>query len=402
MAKLNIDEKKTILFSAISHGYVHFYMTIFTATNVVMAKDFGVSLTKIGDVGFISLLLFGFGALTAGFLINRINARNSILISVGGGALFCLLTAFAPNVIFLTIGLAAMGASGSIYHPAGLTLVANTVRSRGRGLALHGIGGTLGLAIAPMIAGFITESIGWRWAYGLLAIPGFIILIFGLLARIKEDVVDGDSLQKNVKRKKNNKRYAHPLLFVPIVFAMQMCFGLFFTGTTIFLPAHVSRSIDFESFGMTGMALGGFYTTISLLAGLGGQVLGGELSERFKLYKLQFFVMLFTVPSIFMIGLTRNYLLILSMLLFSVFGFSWQPIGNGLVAYYTPARWRGHVYGISFALSFGVGSFASSIAGRVADNFGMNRIFFVMGLIGLTSFIFSIPLWILNKRAESD
>jgi MFS family permease len=83
-----------------------------------------------------------------------------------------------------------------------------------------------------------------------------------------------------------------------------------------------------------------------------------------------------------------------------VFGFSWQPIGNGLVAYYTPPKWRGYAYSISFALSFGVGALASSIAGRIADHYGLARVFIVMAGIGLASFFFSIPLWILNRRAE--
>lgn len=402
LANFNENERKILLFSALAHGYTHFYMTIFTATNIIMAAEFGLSISNIGDIGFISFALFGFGALASGFIIAKIAAKNSILLSLAGGTLFTLFTAFAPNVFWLTVCLAGMGAFGSIYHPAGLTLVANTIRSRGRGLGLHGIGGTLGLALAPMLAGFITANLSWRWAYGLLSIPGFVILGFGLLSKIDEIVLEGETLTKNIKKKLNNKRrnFTHPGIFLALVFAMQISFGLFFTGTTIFLPTYASRSINIEFLGLAGIAMGGFFTTISLLAGIGGQIIGGEASEKFKLYKLQFFVMLFSVPIIFMIGLATNYLLILSMMLFSLFAFSWQPIGNGLVAYYTPLKWRGHIFGLSFALSFGVGSFASSIAGRVAEHFGMNRIFLVMGLIGLLAFLFSIPLWILNHRAE--
>lgn len=90
------------------------------------------------------------------------------------------------------------------------------------------------------------------------------------------------------------------------------------------------------------------------------------------------------------------------MLLFSIFGFSWQPIGNGLVAYYTPPKWRGYAYSISFALSFGVGALASSIAGRIADRYSLDKVFIVMAAIGLFSFVFAIPLWWLNRRAERE
>jgi len=396
----DINEKKTILLSSLTHGFTHFYMTAFTATNIVMATHFGISFTAIGDIGFVHNFLFGIGSLAAGFLINRLGARSSILLSVGFGTFFALCVAISSSPIFLTIFLGALGLSGSIYHASSLTLVANNVHSRGRGLAWHGIGGTLGLAISPMITGFITQYLGWRWAYAIIAIPGVLIFIFGMFSKIDENAIAGDTLQRNVKNGSNTKKLSHPMMFLVLVFGLQICFGLFFNGTTIFLPAFASKSINLPALGLQGIALGGFYTTISLLGGLGGQFLGGETSERFKLYRLQFFVMLFTVPAILMIGLTKNYLLIAAMFLFSVFGFSWQPIGNGLVAYYTSPKWRGHAYSISFALSFGVGALASSIAGRIADHYGLERVFIVMAGIGLASFLFSIPLWILNRRAE--
>jgi MFS family permease len=396
----DINEKKTIFFTALTHGFTHFYMTAFTATNIIMAAHFGLSLTAIGDIGFVHSFLFGIGSLAAGFLISRLGARKSILLSVGFGIFFSLCVAASPSPLFLAIFLGALGFSGSIYHASGLTLVTNNVNSRGRGLAWHGIGGTLGFAVSPMITGFITQYLGWRWAYVIIAVPGVLILLFGIFSKIDENAIAGDTLQRNIKNGSNKKKFSHPVIFLAIVFSLQICFGLFFNGTTIFLPAYAAKSINLPALGLQGIALGGFYTTVSLLGGLGGQFLGGEASERFKLYRLQFFVMLFTVPAIFMMGITTNYLLILAMVLFSVFGFSWQPIGNGLVAYYAPPKWRGYAYSISSALSFGVGAFASSIAGRIADHHGLDRVFIVMAGIGLIAFLFSIPLWILNKRAE--
>ena len=70
MAIFDKNEKNTLIFSALAHGYTHFYMYIFTATNLLMAADYGISTTKIGDIGFIFNALFGFGALGAGFLIH--------------------------------------------------------------------------------------------------------------------------------------------------------------------------------------------------------------------------------------------------------------------------------------------------------------------------------------------
>ncbi|MBN2134768.1 MAG: MFS transporter [Acidobacteria bacterium] len=402
MAIFDKNEKNTLIFSALAHGYTHFYMAIFTATILFMAADFKISIEKIGIVGTIFSGVFGFGALAAGFLIHRISAKTTIMISLTGGTLFTFLTAFMPSLFLMALSLTIMGAFGALYHPAGLTLVSNTIKSRGRGLAIHGMGGTTGLAIAPMFAGFLTEYLSWRWAYALLAAPGVLLLIYGLTIHIKEENIEGVSHKKKTTNG-NGKKPAHPADFLIYVFALQICFGLFFNGSTTFLPSHATDAIGFSFLGMKGMALGGFFTTIALvLGGLLGQFIGGELSEKYKLYKLQFFVMLVSAPTLFLLGVTTDYLFVIIMFLFALFAFSWQPIGNGMVAYYTPAKFRGYVFGISFALSFGVGALASWLAGIVTDSYSIDKVFFVMGLIAIVSLLFAVPLWLINKRHEND
>ena len=42
-----------------------------------------------------------------------------------------------------------------------------------------------------------------------------------------------------------------------------------------------------------------------------------------------------------------------------------QPVKNGIVAKYTPSRWRGHAYGLSFAIDFGVGALGAALVGRL-------------------------------------
>jgi predicted MFS family arabinose efflux permease len=61
--------------------------------------------------------------------------------------------------------------------------------------------------------------------------------------------------------------------------------------------------------------------------------------------------------------------------------FSVQPVGNALIAQFTRSQDRGLGYGISFFLSFGVGSFAAGIGGYIAENYGVANIFPVMALV---------------------
>ncbi len=59
--------------------------------------------------------------------------------------------------------------------------------------------------------------------------------------------------------------------------------------------------------------------------------------------------------------------LIFTLLLFSLFHFTTQPIDNVLTGKYTSLGRRGVGYGLSFGLSFGLGSFAAVACGAIAD-----------------------------------
>ena len=69
--------------------------------------------------------------------------------------------------------------------------------------------------------------------------------------------------------------------------------------------------------------------------------------------------------------------------------FSHQPIGNTLIARFTHSQNRGLGYGISFFLSFGIGSFAAGFSGVIAENMGVASVFPTMGILLFPSVIFA-------------
>ncbi len=79
---------------------------------------------------------------------------------------------------------------------------------------------------------------------------------------------------------------------------------------------------------------------------------------------------------------------------FAFFNFMGQPVYNSLLADYSPANWRGRLYGISYFCTFGLGSFSASILGYVAVKFGTSWIFFVAAGFGLIALLCTIFLWV--------
>ena len=81
--------------------------------------------------------------------------------------------------------------------------------------------------------------------------------------------------------------------------------------------------------------------------------------------------------------------------------FIWQPVGNSLIAQISHSKHRGLSYGISFFLSFGVGSFAAGIGGLIAENFGINMVFPVMALFFIPGLLLVIPFIRTINNSES-
>ena len=139
-------------------------------------------------------------------------------------------------------------------------------------------------------------------------------------------------------------------------------------------------------------------STVALLFGTIGQYMGGNLSDRYLPEKVYFGAYLLGAPFLFLVGLSTNLLVVLAALAYAFFYFSTQPTGIHILARYIGPRHRGTGYGIHFFLGFGVGSFASTLSGYMADLFGLEWVFYTMGFLFLVSGILAFVLVILSGQ----
>ena len=84
-----------------------------------------------------------------------------VVFFVGTGAA-AIATGLTGSPITLALGLSAIGLFGSIYHPVGTALLIRNAANRGRALGWNGISGSIGLAVAPFVAGALAQMISWR------------------------------------------------------------------------------------------------------------------------------------------------------------------------------------------------------------------------------------------------
>jgi len=365
-------EKQVVAYTSACHGLNHILELTYAAVLIGIAQEFGFGLFVLGLLATISGLALGATALPSGFLADRIGERQLLMFYCLGTGIASIGVGLSPNIYILGIALIFLGLALGIYHPVGAAFVARVATHRGLAFGYLGVGGNLGLALGPILAGTIASLLGWRASYLIFAIPA--ILLAALLHSLARTEIS--SVPQAIAPADPEKTLLRAtILPLVLIFGAAVLNGFVYRGVITFLPLYLSQRIHFTFLQLGSMALAGTFTTIALLFGVGGQFLGGYLSERRRHEGLAVVVAMVTIPSLVVMGSSEGLVLMVAAITFAFFFFMGQPIYISLIADYSPVAWRGRSYGIYFLAAFGLGSFSPSILGYIAEQLGTNWIF---------------------------
>ena len=337
-------------------------------------KEFGLSLIQITSIGTAFYFLFGAGAIPSGAIGDRWSDEGVLIIFLIGASLSSFLVGYSKSVVAFAISLCLLGAFISLYHPVGFSLLSRGVRGRGKAMGLHGIAGNVGLAGAPLLAGFIAAEFSWRYVYYLMALPGIVVGFVLFLFRLdfKAEGVVREAVATQVEKDIN-----WPLLI--LLFVAMGLSGFINQGVMTILPTYFSTRIGYLS--LPAIAKGGLFTTVVLAVGAIGQYVGGHLSDRARPDRLYLYFYLLSLPFMLIIGFALNLPLVLAASAFAIFHFANQPVETTLIAENTPTSWRSRSYGLMFAMIFGFGSLSAVVSGFIGENLGLPTVFFILSAV---------------------
>ena len=144
-----------------------------------ISKDF--SLTQLQVEIVVSCVLIGalIGAMTGGILADRFGRRRVIIATATlfvGGA---ILTALSPTFTLLISGRIIVGAAigvASFTTPLYISEV-SPVKIRGRLVSINQVALTSGIVISYLVDYALADIQGWRWMFGLAAVPAAILAV---------------------------------------------------------------------------------------------------------------------------------------------------------------------------------------------------------------------------------
>jgi MFS family permease len=187
-APLNRDVR-VISLIGVAHGVSHYYQLAFATMLLIVRQEAGLSFTDVGLLAGVFYGVSGIAQTAAGFAVDRFGARP--ILAGGLATVACALALIAVAHSF--VGLAAIavigGLGNSVFHPADFAILNASVNHGrlGRAFSIHGVGGSLGWAAAPVMY-FLDSMFGWVGAALIGALPGLILSVLVWIHRT--DLVD--------------------------------------------------------------------------------------------------------------------------------------------------------------------------------------------------------------------
>ncbi len=383
-----------------SHSLNHGYILIFPAVLVLLKAEFSIGYLALGVISNVMGFTYGLGAFPGGLIYNRLGPRKVYLICFLGSAAACFFITASSNLYFLTIGLALLGALGSLYHPLANSLITSKVKEYGRALGIHGSAGNIGMAAAPFIAGLIASHWGWRHAFLWFAIPGICFSLWALSIDMSIPGLRSEKTGGGRPRGGSNRKLGDYFSF-PLVclYLLNTVNSACFFGSVTFLPAFMAERTSFHFFSLDSVAIGGLLSGIVLFTGVFGQLAGGTLAQKPRPEWNFFLISLPAFPLLLAMSLTTDVVLVLVAVVYFFFNFAIQPINNFLLARYTTQEMRGTAFGIYFSISFALGSLSATLTGYIAQTIGLRWLFFGLSFMSLLLVVFTR---VLVKAEKSD
>jgi len=410
LTKLDIRNMGLI---TLGHSLTHWYPATFFMLLPLIGNEMGLSYSQIG---FIMTCQYAAGAISnvpGGMLVYVWGKKGQLM----GLSLFWvgfpyLMMGFSTQYWMLLICVMLVGIGNNLWHPTAIPLLGSMFPKRkGLALSLHGMGGNVGDALAPLAVGALLTTLSWREIVVLNVVPGaamsmLILFFLGTMtfapkkkaAPSPETAVaaadaKGQSMQSYMQGVKD-------LMRTPGLFLLTLSSGFrsMTQGTLLtFLPLYLAKEMHYDVFwvgaGMALLQLAGFIA--APIAGHLSDTMGRKtiLMSSFGMSGVVLLLMTFAGGSPWFVFLIA----VLGFFLYAA-----RPIMQAWMLEATPKNMGGTAIGLMFGMQSGAQAVAPILGGIVADHYGLLAAFYLLAatIIIANLMVYWIPAH--SKDASHD
>jgi len=353
-----------ILLVSTAHALVHLLEQSLASVEEIITDSFEES----GWLGLALRLPYGIGAVFAGMLADRFGSKRILVLYLLGAGVV------AASIHWTSTGslmwqMVMLGTFASMYHPAGLALLANetTLENRSRALGIHGVFGSLGIAAAPFLAGamFSIRPGDWRGYYLLL---GGVSVVTGIVIWLLLRPTPRKQLVERSSPATGQDPAAAPK-FQPLPYALLVSGaalgGMVYSGTIHFLPRYLNEARVFDWLGsnLDAKAIGNYAAAVALVCGAAGQWVAGRLARPDRLPLMLCIVYAANIPCLLWMMMADGVWRLVAACLWAFCHFMNQPVYNSLLPEFLSPERRSSGFGFSAVMGFGVGALGPPVFG---------------------------------------
>ncbi|MBV9348490.1 MAG: MFS transporter [Pseudolabrys sp.] len=386
------ERKRSIAFLNWAHAIDHFVLLIYPTVVIGLELVYQRPYSELIALSSAAFVAFGVFSLPAGWLADRWSRRNMMAAFYIGCGVSMIGAAFAPNLLWLSIAMFALGMFAAIYHPVGMAMLIEASGAKGRTLAFNGVCGNLGVSLAAGISAALASWISWRAAF---LVPSALCIVTGIVYLwVTPD--DRHQAKSRVSKPAVSLTPKLAVLFFGLFFVIAITAGLVFHVLTIALPKIVDEGIA----GAVPLAIVGTIATAVLVCGALAQLTVGRLVEAVPPH-----VIFAAVTALGFAGnLWATYatglplMIALGIAVAAIYG--QVTVNDMILARYTADAWRGRVYAVRYFTLFISAGLAVAMISLLHKGGGFSLVLGVNAAIALLMFLSTLGLVLLINNIE--
>ena len=294
----------------------------------------------------------------------------------------------ATSTVMLAAILMCGGLGTAAFHPPAAAL-AHKLGGTNAGLAMsvYITGGTLGLAMGPLVFAPFVQHFGLAWS-PLLAIPGLIVVVLfasSVPAFHLNDGHGGGGLRAL-------RPYATPLALLYTIVVLRTLTSL---AIATFVPVLLTRR---------GLSVGAAGLNVSLYlfaSGLGG-FLGGPIADRFGARRVIILSLVLATPFLIAAPALHGAWFTVALGIGGFFLQSTLPVNVTFGQAIAPVS-AATVSSLMMGFAWGTGGLTVPLVGMLADRIGIERTLMLLSLVPLVAAATALPLpTALSRGSESE
>ena len=361
----------------IGHALTHWYPATFYLLLPLIGNELGLTYSQIGLIMTCQYVAAAVANVPGGMLVDTVGRKGLLMaVSLFWVGFPYLLIGFTHGYLMLLACVALVGFGNSLWHPTAIPTLGRRYPDRkGLVLALHGMGGNAGDAIAPVVIGAALAVFTWREVVVINVMPGLVValLMFVFLGSMqlgaRKPAGESQTLEQywqGVRQLFKNRA----LIFLSTGSTFR---SMTQTALLTFLPVYLANEMGYSPF-VVGACLFALQA-----AGFAAAPIAGHLSDRMGRRGVVMGAM--GTMAVVLVAMAFSGGSAFFVLLVAVLGFflySIRAVMQAWILESTPKNMAGSSIGILFgaqAIGAAAGPF---IAGMVADRQGLLATFYFL------------------------